>query len=192
MHELGKLNMSVGRQNVQTIPCVDIEEAKAETCPCPPPSGMKWLKSKKPLPRFINLVSITSTIGETNMNYVEWTKVKYKVNSRVKSSRSAKYYTIRDTGEGSFLYVLNDRNLKLVAVSAIFEDPYEVITFEGCGKIDKTKLCNPWDTPFYANSEQIDKVCTVAWSVLPTLKANSPSDIYNNDSDDVPGTNLKI
>lgn len=183
----------IGRQDVQTIPCVDLEEAKAEACPCPPPSGMRWLKSKKPLPRFIKLVSITNTLGDINMNYVEWTKIKYKVNSRVKSSRKAKYYTIRDTGEGSFLYILNDDFLKLVSVSGIYESPYDVLSFEGCGEKQLEVICNPWDTPFYASSSTIDNICKLAWQVLPTVRNSAPTDPLNNEIDDTAGaTNLKL
>lgn len=186
LSNLQTLGFPLGTQNFQTIPCVELEEVESHECPCAPPSGCKWLKSKKPLPRYIKISSVSTITGQDNISYIDWTKIKHKFNSRypVKNKR---YYTLRDIGQGTFLYVLNDSFLKMISLSAVFEDPKCVLEFGGCKK-DLTKYkCNPWNTPFVLDGGLINKVLKNAWQTLPQLKQVAPDDRKNNNLQDRQG-----
>lgn len=187
LQNLSNLGFPLGVQNVQTIPCVELEEVADSACPCAPPSGCTWLKSKKALPRYIKLSSVSTVNGKDNISRIEWTKVKHKFNSRY-PTKNKRYYTLRDIGEGTFLYILNDSFLKTVAISAVFEDPKCALEFGNCDEDGSKNKCSPWNTPFVLDAGLINKVLKNAWQTLPALKQIAPDDRKNNKLQDRPGS----
>jgi hypothetical protein len=185
LSEIHSSGQQLGPQNFQTLSCVELESVtKTHEMPCIPPSGCIWLRSSKPIPRFIKISSVSDIEGHENISFVEWTKAKIKFNSRHKGNRDKKYYTIRDSGEGSYIYILNDDFLKVVSVSAVFEDPRLAREFPGCER-DLTKIiCNPWDTPFKVDAGLRNKILKSAWQILPALRGSTISDTDNNSLDD--------
>lgn len=187
LRNLQTLGIGLGTQNIQTIPCIELEKTDKSECPCAPPTGCIWLKSKKPIPRYIKLSSVSDIIGAENISFIEWNKVKYKFKSRAKGNKNKKYYTIRDIGEGSYLYILNDSFLKMVSLSAVFEDPKCAREFGGCG-VDSVEIeCNPWDTPFILDAGLRNQVLKSAWQTLPAVRRVAEDDRNSNSLQDTPG-----
>ena len=181
LFKLTLLGENVGAGTIQTINCIEMEEVDKADCPSAPPSGCTWLKSKCVLPKTIKIVSVTDITGSETFAHVDWDKEKYKSNSRVKSLRSKRRYTFKDTGEGLHIYVLNDCYLELISLSAIFEDPYCAATF--CGQ-NKELSCNPLDTPFKTDKALMDRIIRTAWATLPQLKASAAGFDWTSDSMD--------
>lgn len=187
----------IGEQSIQNLPCVKLDEAPISTCPCAPASGCTWYRSINTIPKYLKLISINTIDGGEGFSFVEWDKIKY----RTKYSRSKKatknFYTIRTIDGESYLYIMSDRMLQLVSLTAIFEDPYCPIEFPKCAEeptsTDLTKICNPWDTPFLMDSALISQVFTIAWQTLPQLRATAGPDMFNDMVDNTKGElNLKI
>jgi hypothetical protein len=177
------VGIPIDKHNEQTLPCIELEEVDAVDCPCPPPSGCIWLKSNDILPRMISLTSVSSIDGSINFNPVDWTKLKYKVNSRIKSNQKKKYYTTRDTGEGTYLYILNDDFLKAVSLTAIFEDPYCAFSFPKCGEQNIEALCNPWNVDIKTDRSIFEAIIRKAWQILLSIRSAAGSDTYNDSQD---------
>lgn len=174
------LGENVGEGTIQTINCIEMEEVDKADCPSAPPSGCTWLKSKCTIPKTLKIISVSDISGNETFAHVDWDKEKYKAKSRIKSLRSKKRYTFKDTGEGLHIYILNDCYLKLISLSAIFEDPYCAATF--CGQ-NKELTCNPLETPFKTDKSLLDRIIRTAWATLPQLKASAGFD-WNSDSMD--------
>lgn len=178
----------VDKHNVQTLPCIELEEVDLVDCPCAPPTGCMWLRSTSELPRLIKTISVTSIDGNINFNSVDWTKFKYKTTSRIKSTQDKKYYTTKDTGKGTYLYILNDSFLKAVSLSGVFEDPYQAVSYPKCGEVDKEVFCNPWDTDIKTDRGLFDIIMRTVWQILPAIRYGSKTaDTVNDASDNTNG-----
>lgn len=182
-----RIGFDLDKHNQQTLPCIKLEEVDKVDNPCAPPTGCIWLKSTEVLPRMIKMISVTSIDGNINFNSVDWTKFKYKKSSRIKSNKSKKYYTTKDTGDGTFLYVLNDEFIKAISLTSIFEDPYAAVSYPNCGVVNTEAVCNPWSTDMKTDRSTFATVMSLSWSLLPNVRAGAGSDIYNDSTDNTKG-----
>lgn len=180
-----RLKEPIDSFNIQTLSCIELEEADPVDCPCAPPSGCFWQKSKTALPRMLYKVSLTTINGRDSIGYVDWTDIENKTKSRIKSNRKKRYYTTRDSGDGTFLYILNDDFLKAVALSAVFEDPYCAAAFPKCGEDNTEVICNPWDADIKTDRSMFDRIMRIAWSTLMPVRSGAAFD-WSNDSTDNP------
>ena len=139
-----------------------------------------WLKSTTVLPRIIDLQSVVSINGSINFNPVEWSKYKYKKNTRTKSNLNKKYYTTRDDGDGTYLYVLNDDFLKAISLTAIFDNPYEAVSYAKCGELNVNAICNPWMTDIKTDRDIFDSIVKASWQTLLQVRNNADADIHND------------
>jgi len=84
--------------SIQSLPCITLEEVDQEECPSIPPSGCVWLKSDKPMPTALKVITVT--IGSQNLTYIPWNRCKSIGRKRIKSSRDKKYFTWKETKDG--------------------------------------------------------------------------------------------
>lgn len=179
----------IGRENVQTIPCMKMEEADTNICPCRPPTGCLWLKTKEPIPKSIYLTSVTNSNAAFKADYVEWSQFKNKINSRANKSNT-RYYTILDTGEGPYIYLYNDIFLENISLSGLWEDPNHAAYFTSCGeetKMQKELRCNPLDTPIYMDGNMTDVILKMTIDLLARNGQISSIDINSDSLDNAPG-----
>lgn len=171
---------------VQTLSCIEVEELDRNECPCAPASGCYWLRSKVELPRFCKDISVTGIVanGENpRFTFIKWDRFQYIPQSRNRTMRKGRYWTIRDSGgEGPYLYLYGDRFLKQVAMSAIWEDPMGVEAFPKCGTEDINAKCNPLDVDFHTDAWLRDIVISKAWQKLLPVRAGSQLDTLNDDN----------
>ena len=187
----------IGEQNLQNLDCIQLEEVPRSSCPCAPPSGCKWLKSVKVLPKYIDIISVNTVDGGEIFSYLEWDKIKYRTTYSRSNNQSKNYYTVRTSGADTHLYILTDKMLKIVSATLLLEDPYCAIEFPKCceepSSADLEKICNPWDTPFLMDSALISQIFNIAWQTLPQLRNAAGPDLFNDSIDNTKGDlNLKI
>lgn len=175
----------IGQQNVQTISCVALEKADTNICPCRPPTGCIWLKSEQPIPKIISLTSVTNTNAAFKADYVEWSQFKNKLYSR--SSRpNSRYYTLLDSGEGSYLYLFNDDFLKSVSLTGLWENPNHAAYYTSCEtetEFQKFLRCNPLETNLYMDGDIVDVVFKMTFDFLSRSTPASTIDIKNDSID---------
>ncbi|MCB1710977.1 MAG: hypothetical protein KDH96_00410 [Candidatus Riesia sp.] len=168
----------IGQQNIQTIACVKLEDADTNISPGQPPSGCRWLKSVKPIPKVINLTSVTNSNANFKADYVEWSQYKTKLYSR-SNTKETRYYTFLDTGEGSYLYLYNDDFLENVSLTGLWENPNHAAYYTDCDETDRQKFlrCNPFETPLYMDGDIVDVVFKMTFDFLVRSTPASGVDI---------------
>lgn len=178
----------LSHQTIQTLGCIKLEETDMiENIP-QDRSGCLWLRSVDPVPTTIESFSVVSTLGNTRFHFVEWDKLRHKLNSRSKSIREGRYWSYRDTGDGLRIYVLNTEYLESVAQNAVFENPILADQFPQCGETDQHKLCNPLDLSFHTQEDLIERVMTkTIVEYLQRIKAMG-ADLFNDDTDNTQGS----
>lgn len=184
----------VKAQCIQTIPCIKLKKADKEMCPCNPPSGCTWLMSTEAIPKAIFLNTISNSSANFTAEFVDWTLFDLKMNSPSFDSDD-KYYTFLDTGNGAYLYLYNSKRLKNVAMTGVFEDPKDAITFTGCATLSESQkdiLCSPFDTPLYMDMETTSVVCSLVLDKFARELGVARPDIYQNDRLDSSGVNLTV
>lgn len=124
-----KKKQKISSWNLQSIPCIELIEVEAHQCPCIPPIGCKILRSKYKLPNplsglnghIINSVTTIDRsikIDETSINSINY----QRGNKFTKNKLS---YFI----DGGYIYLNTDSNIRVISLTAVFEDPIKVIEF---------------------------------------------------------------
>lgn len=182
-----------------TIPCVELMKVDQVECPCSPPSGCEFFKSVHPLPKMLNGIpnSVTLMKQHSSQNnygtftYVDWYNFEDKINGRFKAQAVQPYFTMKNINSNRHLYVYANMeeysNLKAVVVSAIFNDPLEVLGFPICGK-ESNMICSPLDQEFIIEDEIQSKVFELTYNALIGFKNAAPGvDVLNNDNNETVG-----
>lgn len=169
---------------LQQINCMALEPADESEC-CLAPSGCYVLKTVKKLPATIDtwkpnwIVSVTTAFGDQIPKSNQFSNRYQKYN---KYTGNKKYYYLKN----DYIYVVNNEDLSLINVQALFEDPMELTNFPTC----EGEVCfNAYSAyPVSANmSSQITDII-IKTKVMPFMQF--PSDNINdgnNDSQTQPG-----
>lgn len=162
----------------QTIGCVLLEEARVEECPCAPPSGCTWYRTKLTIPIPIgDLISVTSIGGNLehleHFTYRDWVAIKYSLNARVEAERYRGYYCIRN----NYLYVISKKKVNAVAISGTFYDPVEVQRTNCQG----TDYCFPFlDYSLFIDPGKYQKLLASTRQLIGGMAGKLPHDTSNN------------
>lgn len=184
LDEKKQKKQSHSRQNIQTIPCIKLKKVDMNECPCLPESGCFFLKSVSPVPKsvFGSYISITSTLGNKTYDYLRWDMFEDRLNSSIKAERINPYYTLKNFGEDTYLYIYSDNNKEIISATLIAEDPLEVIGFPNCGKV--VHICNPMDQPFPVDLEALPTIFELMFDRLLKIKASTQPENFNNKEPD--------
>lgn len=180
-----KTDLEMSEFMVQTLGCVEVEEMDRSECPCAPASGCYWLKVTNPIPVYCRITSVTGTVASgTNprFTFMKWDRFQYIPKSRSKATREGLYWTIRNTGKGPQMYLYGNRNLELISISAIWEDPMAVEAYKGCESEDLEAKCNPLDVSFYTDSWMRDVIISKTWQKLLPVRSAASGDMLNDDN----------
>ncbi len=188
---LGAIGMGAGV--IQTIPCLELTPVDVIDSPFVPPTGCIFLKSVHPIPTMLDGLPITvTTVAPDCKNcdddireftYVPWQNFQYKMISRLEGQESQMYYTIKNLGSYSDLYIYTNSQfseLKAAAMSLIPKDPIDVVNYPKCGEGVK-KPCSYLDDKFIIDQEIEAIVFENTLKSVLTVKASAPiGDITNN------------
>lgn len=184
---------SLSRFNYQTLTCVPIDEVDTNECPCAPPSGCTFRKTKFPIPLPIgNLQSVMSVAGNIQYDYIQWERFPDIMHSRFEAEKKKAYYTIKNTGKGVHLYVYNDIHKEYISVTGIFHDPVDIFKFPDC----KTGLVDPCfdalEQDFILDPDLLPLVEELTLTKYFAAKQTLGTDILNNDQDDLTKTQIPL
>ena len=169
---------------VQVLPCVEFIEVDRQECPCAPASGCFWMKTLEPLPETIHIRSVTDTLANKMFEFVRWDLFRFKLSSRIPAHRKGAYYTKRDTGNGTYLYLYNDRFLEVGSVSAFFEVPADALAFPSCNGVNLEAKCRPYDQNWYVSRKYQNLIFDVTYQDILSKRAVGAVDNYNSDGFD--------
>lgn len=187
--ELIKAALSTGKgvsdQVVQPLPCVEVEEHDRNDCPCMPPSGCYWLRTKTEIPKYIKISSVTGVTTSKQMprfSYKRWDTLQYVPTDRIPSVRNGRYWTTKDFGSGRYLYLYGDQFIETITISGIWENPMEAAAFPVCGVQNKEALCNPLDVNIFTDGDLKTNILKLAWQELLPVRQIAQEDRKNNDN----------
>lgn len=190
LREKVRQNFPLSHWNYQTIDCIRLVKVPLDECPCAPGDGCSFKKTVLEIPKPISrLKSVTSTNGQITYTFVEWERLRHKINSRFAGQRDAAYYTLKTRQNGTFLYLYNSIHTKYITLTGIFENPLEVQFFPDCSG-NTVKCRNPKDQPFILDPDILTTVYDLALGQIGKAKQLG-MDILNNELDDVAITGQK-
>lgn len=180
-----------------TLPSVELRKIDiVSDIPCAPASNCFFLKSLHKLPKMLDGIPLAvTTLGAECDNcdeikeftFVRWSDFQYRLNSRLDAQKRGLYYTMKNIDSEAHLYVYCNskyKDLKSVAVSAIFKNPLDVASFPKCGEEEKY-ICNPLDLEFIIEEELQPKVFAQVYEMLGKFKGLSQTaDTLNNQNND--------
>lgn len=171
----------ISQWSYQTLPCIGLEKAPKNECPCIPPIGCEILKSKYPLPKSVTSIdkhiiqSVTSLDGSEVYNETFFEIEKYsKGNKYTKNNIS---YYIRN----GYLYVTGTIGLEVITLTGIFEDPTEVINYKSYCEDDCEECCESvLDQDFPIDGDLIDVLVELSVKELIEVFSQMREDRNNN------------
>jgi hypothetical protein len=179
-------NRKISSWNYQTIDCVEMEYASLFDCECVE-TGCKVLKSKHPIPKpFMNLmqeeIKVNNIEGTITFSQVDYTKKSHQKGNRY--AKNTPSFFVKD----NHLYITGIRNLFLVSITGLFQDPIEVKNFSElsrCKNGGTQSLCNdPLEMEFPIDDNLIDALIELTVNELINYFKASLEDRDSNRMDD--------
>ena len=129
--------------------------------------------------------SVTTVDGSTVYNEIGWVEAKYKSSNRYTSNKPD--YFIRN----EYLYIIQKKGASVIAITGLFENPYEVINYESvCGECESCDNCvSPLDLEFPIDDDMIDTLIEMSLQELLMIFSQAQEDKTNDATD---GTNFTI
>ena len=169
--------------SMQLLPCVQLVEASPNECLCVRTPGCAILRSWEPLPKLMSgrvdpyIESVTSLDGTIRYSATTWVEKRYRAHA--KYTRWLPDYYLRD----GYLYITWVEGPMVVAVSGLFEDPWEVATYRGaCG--DPNPCLDPMGIDFPVEPKLVDELIEMAIQELVGQIYQVKEDQQNNARDD--------
>jgi hypothetical protein len=160
---------------VQNLHCIELIEIDREECPTRPASGCVWLKSVKPIPDTIKILSVTNSIGTLKFIHERWDRL--SVEKRLPSGQAQPLYTFKNVGGERYLYIYNNETIKNIQISAVFENPIDPVEFCS-GK----RHCNPYELSIHTPQDMVDNILQRIYAKIIGQRQNTRPDVVNNDS----------
>ena len=166
---------------IQTLGCVELEQKDISDC-CLVPIGCYGLKSIKQLPSAIEVDAILYYLSVTGLDGTTISKLnrysqKYKKYSKYTGKN--KGWFIKD----NYLYIINDKVLKYVTVTGLFEDPSELSNFVDCSG----ESCWTMDSPYPISQKLVAQMNDIILKtkIIPFMQFKPDN---TNDSSNQPKT----
>lgn len=179
--------MPLSQWNYQTIDCIHLVKAPLDECPCTPGDNCEFKKTTLRIPKpLCRLKSVTSTNGQITYTFVEWERLRHKINSRFLGEQRAAYYTLKTRQDGTYLYLYNSVHTKYITLTGIFEAPLEIQYYPDCnGQIEGCQ--HPKDMEFILDPDILTTVYDLALAQIGKAKTYG-TDRINDDNDNISTT----
>lgn len=170
----------------QVLPCVELEKAPVNECPCIPQAGCWILRTKYELPVAMTdlddmmIRSVTTLDGITTIDPTSYKTIKYQAGKKYTADKPS--YYIRNKR----LYVSNRQQLKAITIDGLWDDPIEVKQFPSfCGPCDDCACIDIMDYEFPVDRDSLRAVIQLASNELIILFGQMKEDKMANASDDI-------
>jgi hypothetical protein len=180
-------HQKVSQWNYQTLPCVQLQKATYNECPCIVDTSCEVLRSVYKLPKAMvglssHLIqSVSSIDGSILFTEVTWEEKKYKKDNKYTNTKPD--FLIRNDG---YLYATLKKGTPLIiSVTGLWEDPNEVYNFPSyCDNAeDSTDCTSMLDREFPIQYEQIDTLIEMAAVELLDRFSKGREDLSNDSKD---------
>lgn len=161
------------------LDCIKMQCSEVHECDCLPTLGKKYWKSVEPLPEILNsnrglAINYVSTVdGQDQYTKDTFDNIKY-LEGNAYTSKAPRWFI-----KSNHLYVLQEKNRKVLSISALFTDPIEAYTHNNqCGTVE---ICNVFDLPFNViESHRVDELIKLTVAELLNIGNSTLEDVTNN------------
>lgn len=193
---------SINQWNYQTIPCVELIPAAPYECPCIPPAGCMWLRSKYELPQPISGIggdsvqSVSSLDGSIIFQRTDFATVKYLVGNKY-TGKKPRYLFYNN-----YIFVIGTKQLKVVQVTELVADPEDAWNFPSyCSEFPQGNCEDPvndcvdcciaaMDRQFPLDMDATDTAIQMAANELISIFTQMKADESNNRQDNTATSNI--
>jgi hypothetical protein len=170
----------------QTIDCIELIPVPTHQCPCLPNIGCEILRSKYPIPAPLtnnsyDLIKSVTTVDRSM-------KIDM-INVNAYNSQKGSKYTSKKTNyfiEGAYLYISTPSNLRVVSMTAVWEDPFEVEKFKTwCECSDCVNCMDYTSFDFPVDFDIADTLVEMCAQELVAIFKESSEDLHNNSRDNI-------
>lgn len=172
-------NIEFANESILVLPCISLTDTDMVECPSIPKSGLTWKKSRAPIPDFIKLISVTDILGNVSIPVIIWDKLNAHMNSRNKAVREGAVATFRNTGDGTYLYVLAAN--EVVSATIVPADYAMASLYPKCGEVSN-RACDYWELPIGAPDNLIAEAIQFLKADEIKFNAAIKPDILTNDN----------
>ena len=176
--------------DIQTIPCIPLQEAGLSECPWMPiKSSIRRTVEVLPKPLLGKFEVITTIEGQETLDYIRWEDISAYNKNRFDFGNFP-FYTIQNVNEKVHLYIGGTKHLQGIAAKLIAVNPSDVWNY---------KCCNDFNNPYkdildqiFPLDEDLVKIC-IALTVEGLVKKINKGDIDQNNTDNlvVPNSEVK-
>lgn len=186
--EEAKKKQKINQWNFQVLPCVELQKAYPNECPCVPPLGCEILRSvhklPKPLSNYDNHIidSVTDLNGDVRFDEITWKEKRLK-NANKYTAEKPDYYI-----HNGYLFITHKLKIRVITITGVFEDPFAEQTFpsfcdEKCTDCDECVSMLDKEFPF--DQDMIDAFVEIAAIELIDRFRQNQQDTLNNSRDDI-------
>jgi len=179
-----KVKQKLNAWNYQTLPCVELIKTPQHECVCIPPLGCLFLRTKHQLPKTFTgkdkplIQAVTSINGDTIFSETTWLEKKYKHYNKYTANKPDYYI------KNNYLYITSHSELKLISITAIFEDPLDAYKFPSYCPLEVYDECESiFDKEFPIDSDKIDMLIEFSINELIQVFNQNREDLTNNSTD---------
>lgn len=182
-----KKKQKLNRWNYQTMPCIELIRVPKSQCPCLPPVGCQISRTKFKIPKPLtdynrHLISSVSTVdGDIMYSETAWETLKYESSNKYTGGDPV-WFELSE-----YVYVVQKLGPKVIAITGLFEDPLEVVSFPSyCAEKDCVD-CDPCtdfnEVDFPIDADLVDILVEMAVNELISIFPTMIEDTSNNSSD---------
>lgn len=166
--------------NYQSLECLPLVLAPDGECECYD-NGCKVLKSEWKIPRIIvnrNQLMLKGIFTQAGVEIFPATEQELKRYKYSKTKLGKFTYEIKN----GYLYVRGTERLKVIKLTAIFEDPLDINIEGACGQ--DTVCFDPDITDFPIDLELVDTINKMTYEEIFNVMMKVPNDMERNAEDD--------
>lgn len=178
-------NKEISQWMYQNLECVEMINSPLSDCPCVPPTGCVFLRSKQKLPEPITGLQNTMIASVTSISGYKFDKTTFEdfeyEENRKYSSKKLKYFI-----KNQYLYILAKNYPEVVTVRGMFNDPlaYKNFTSCGCEEDEISENCESiLDSEFTIDAELLEYLIENVSSKLVDEFNTRKEDQTNNSMD---------
>lgn len=178
-----KKKQLISAWNYQTLPCVELISVPSYECPCITPIGCEIVRSKYKLPAPLNglnghiIHSVTSIDRKLKIDEIKLNAVNYQKGNRYTTSK-VNYFIHQ-----GYLYLSTPTKMKVVTITALFEDPIKANQFKGMCDEQNNNICDYLEQEFPLDKDLETTAIQMASEELINIFPQMIEDISNNTRD---------
>lgn len=164
----------------RSIGCIPLVDANAEDCPCPPPSGCIWKRTKYEVPFTLGEIISVNSIGGNleqmrNYTFVDWYALRYVKASRFQGEQERAYASLRN----KHIWLFTNEYEEYVSVTGVWAYPLQYQTYPACdGSVSR---CTPYlDYEFIIEPAHEQDIIQLTLAELAALKSVGAFDSRND------------